>query len=141
MLCDSGMDSMRFSMNSVQEELYNRYYRPLNYCFADVVESVKMAKERGLFTMINYLVSPGVTDSPAEADALLKFIGDTGVDMLQMRNLSIDPDYYNREMGIKGAGGGMYRLLERIKREFPKVQFGYFNRTKENFFPEGYEKG
>jgi len=141
LLCDAGMDSMRFSMNSVQEELYNRYYRPVNYRFAEVVESVKIAKERGLFTMINYLVSPGVTDSPAETDALLKFLGETGVDMLQMRNLSIDPDYYNKELGIMKSGTGMYRLLERIKREYPKVQFGYFNRTKENFFPQGYEKG
>lgn len=141
LLCDAGMDSMRFSMNSVQEDLYNRYYRPVNYRFADVVESVKIAKERGLFTMINYLVSPGVTDSAAEGDALMKFLGETGVDMLQMRNLSIDPDYYNVEMGIKERGIGMYPLLERIKREYPKVQFGYFNRTKEKFFPEGYEKG
>ncbi|NJD89899.1 MAG: radical SAM protein [Geobacter sp.] len=141
MLCDAGMDSMRFSMNSVQEELYNRYYRPVNYRFSDVVESVKTAKERGLFTMINYLVSPGVTDSPAEVAALLQFLGKTGVDMLQMRNLSIDPDFYNQRMEVSAAGIGMYRLLERIKKEFPKVQFGYFNRTKENFFPDGYEKG
>jgi len=141
LLCDAGMDSMRFSMNSVQEELYNRYYRPVNYRFEDVVESVKIAKERGLFTMINYLVSPGVTDSPAEVAALMQFLGDTGVDMLQMRNLSIDPDYYNREMNITGKGIGMYRLLETIKREHPKVQFGYFNRTKESFFPEGFEAG
>jgi pyruvate-formate lyase-activating enzyme len=141
MLCDAGMDSMRFSMNSVQEELYNRYYRPVNYTFASVVESVKTAKERGLFTMINYLVSPGVTDSPAEVEALLRFLGETGVDMLQMRNLSIDPDYYNRQMGVSGKGIGMYRLLERIKREFPRVQFGYFNRTREKFFPPGYEQG
>lgn len=141
MLCDAGMDSMRFSMNSVQEEFYNRYYRPLNYRFADVIESVKIAKKRGLFTMINYLVSPGVTDSPAETESLMKFIGDTGVDMLQMRNLSIDPDYYNREMGVHSRGNGMYGLLERIKKEYPKVQFGYFNRTKENFFPDGFEKG
>lgn len=141
LLCDAGMDSMRFSMNSVQEELYNRYYRPVNYRFADVVESVKIAKERGLFTMINYLVSPGVTDSPAEIAALIQFLGETRVDMLQMRNLSIDPDYYNREMKISCKGIGMYRLLEMIKREFPRVQFGYFNRTKENFFPEGFEQG
>ena len=141
LLCAAGMDSMRFSMNSVQEELYNRYYRPVNYRFADVVESVKIAKERGLFTMINYLVSPGVTDSPAEIAALMQFLGETRVDMLQMRNLSIDPDYYNREMKISSKGIGMYRLLEMIKREFPRVQFGYFNRTKENFFPEGFEQG
>jgi len=141
MLCDTGMDSMRFSMNSVQEELYNRYYRPTSYQFADVVQSVKTAKERGLFTMINYLVSPGVTDSPAEVEALLRFIGETGVDMLQMRNLSIDPAFYNERMEISGRGIGMYKLLQTIKKEFPKVQFGYFNRTREKFYPEGYEKG
>jgi hypothetical protein len=44
-------------------------------------------------------------------------------------------------MGVKSGGTGMYQLLQRVKREFPKVQFGYFNRTKDNFFPEGYEKG
>jgi pyruvate-formate lyase-activating enzyme len=141
LLCDAGMDSMRFSMNSVQEHLYNRYYRPVGYSFSGVVESVKIAKERGLFTMINYLVSPGVSDQPAEVDALLHFLAETGVDMLQMRNLSIDPDFYNRRMEIKGRGIGMYRLLETIKREFPRVQFGYFNRTRENFYPPGFESG
>ena len=128
-------------MNSVREELYNRYYRPKSYTFGDVLKSVSIAKQAGRFTMINYLVSPGVNDAPEEVEALLRFVGDTGVDMLQMRNLSIDPDYYNREMGINGGGIGMYRLLERLKREFPRLQFGYYNRTKENFFPEGFEQG
>ena len=141
MLCDSGMDSMRFSLNSVREDLYNRYYRPVGYCFADVVESVKTAKERGLFTMINYLVSPGVSDSQTEVEALVKFIGDTGVDMIQTRNLSIDPDFYNRRMGVSVRGIGIYRMLELVKKEHPRIQYGYFNRTKETFFPEGYEKG
>jgi pyruvate-formate lyase-activating enzyme len=141
MLCDAGMDSMRFSMNSVREEFYNRYYRPVGYTFGDVAESVKIARERGLFTMINYLVSPGLTDDPGEVEALLKFIGTTGVDMIQMRNLSIDPDFYNKRMGVSGRGIGMYRMLELVKREYPRIQYGYFNRTKEHFFPEGFEKG
>ncbi|HEY6007463.1 MAG TPA: radical SAM protein [Geobacteraceae bacterium] len=139
LLCDAGMDSMRFSLNSVREELYNRYYRPVGYSFADVVASVKTAKERGLFTMINYLVSPGVSDHPEEVEALLGFIEATGVDMIQMRNLSIDPDFYNRRMGVSGRGMGMYRMLEKVKRAFPRIQYGYFNRTKENFYPEGLE--
>jgi hypothetical protein len=66
---------------------------------------------------------------------------DTGVDMIQLRNLSIDPDYYNREMGVNGKGIGMLRLLQRLKKEFPKLQFGYYNRTRENFYPADYEKG
>jgi pyruvate-formate lyase-activating enzyme len=139
LLCDAGMDSMRFSMNSVREEHYNRYYRPVGYRFADVVESVRAAKERGLFTMINYLVSPGLSDHPAEVEALLAFIETTGVDMIQLRNLSIDPDFYNRRMEVSGRGIGMYRMLEEVKKAFPRIQYGYFNRTRENFYPAGLE--
>ena len=141
LLCDAGMDSMRFSMNSVREEYYNRYYRPVGYRFADVVKSVKIARERGLFSMINYLVSPGLTDHPDEVEALLRFIDETGVDMIQMRNLSIDPDFYNRRMGVTGRGIGMYRMMQRVKESFPRIQYGYFNRTRENFFPPGYAEG
>lgn len=141
LLCDAGMDSFRFSLNSVREELYNRYYRPKGYSFGDVLRSVKTSKEAGRFTMINYLVSPGVSDAPQEVEALVRFVADTGVDMIQMRNLSIDPDYYNKEMGAQGLGIGMYRLLQRLKQEFPRLQFGYYNRTKENFFPPGFEEG
>ncbi|MDD5285509.1 MAG: radical SAM protein [Desulfuromonadaceae bacterium] len=139
MLCDSGMDSFRFSLNSVREEQYNRYYRPKGYCFGDVMRSVRIAKESGRFTMINYLVSPGVSDAPKEVEALIKFVGETGIDMIQMRNLSIDPDYYNREMGVSEKGIGMYRLLELLKKEFPRLQFGYYNRTRENFHPPDLE--
>jgi pyruvate-formate lyase-activating enzyme len=141
LLCDAGMDSFRFSMNSLREDLYNRYYRPKGYAFGDVLRSVRIAKQNGRFTMINYLVSPGVSDAPTEVEALLRFVADSGVDMIQLRNLSIDPDYYNREMGVSGQGIGMYRLLQRLKDEFPRLQFGYYNRTRENFFPEGFEKG
>jgi pyruvate-formate lyase-activating enzyme len=140
MLCDAGMDSFRFSMNSVREEAYNRYYRPKGYAFADVLRSVKTTKQAGRFTMINYLVSPGVSDAPEEVEALLKFVSETGIDMIQMRNLSIDPDYYNREMGVKGKGIGMYQLLQRLNHEFPRLQFGYYNRTRENFYPPDPEK-
>ena len=139
LLCDAGMDSFRFSLNSVQEEFYNRYYRPVGYSFAQVLESVKAAKERGKFTMINYLVSPGVTDGPEEVAALLRFIDATGIDMIQLRNLSIDPDYYHTQLRVRGKGIGMYRMMEKVKKSFPRIQYGYFNRTKENFYPEGLE--
>jgi molybdenum cofactor biosynthesis enzyme MoaA len=139
LLCDAGMDSFRFSLNSVREELYNRYYRPVGYSFAAVKESLQIAKAAGRFTMINYLVSPGVSDHPDEVAGLLRFIEETGVDMIQMRNLSIDPHFYNERMGIDGRGIGMYRMLQRVKKEFPRIQYGYFNRTKENFYPPGLE--
>jgi hypothetical protein len=102
---------------------------------------VNIAKQAGRFTSINYLVSPGVSDAPQEVEALVKFVAETGIDMIQMRNLSIDPEYYNREMGVQGKGIGMYRLLQRLKKEFPRLQFGYYNRTKENFYPPDLETG
>lgn len=141
LLCDAGTDSMRFSLNSVREESYNAYYRPVGYSFGQVAESLRIARERGLFTMVNYLVSPGVTDHPDEVAALEKFIAETGVNMIQWRNLSIDPQLYNESLKVQGRGIGMYRLLKRLKKMFPRLQYGYFNRTRENFFPENFEKG
>ncbi len=140
-LCDAGMDSFRFSLNSVLEERYNAYYRPKGYRFEAVRRSLQIAKKADRFTMINYLISPGVTDAPEEVAALKEFVSDTGIDMIQMRNLSIDPDFYNQAMGVKGRGIGMYRLLLELKKEFPRLQFGYYNRTRENFFPPGLETG
>ena len=32
-------------------------------------------------------------------------------------------------------------VLKTLKQEYPRLQFGYYNRTRENFFPEGFEKG
>jgi len=50
-----------------------------------------------------------------------------------MRNLNIDPDLYLQAMG-KGEGVGISKMIEILKKEFPSLQLGYFNRTKENFY-------
>ncbi len=138
-LCAAGIDSIRISLNSVQERFYNAYYRPRGYVFADVIDSIHRAKKNGLFTMLNYLVFPGISDREDEIEALLKLIDSSGVDMIQMRNLAIDPLLYWQKMGADGRGIGMNKMLARIKQEFPRIQFGYFNRTKENFYPNGLE--
>ncbi len=138
-LAEAGIDSIRISLNSVQERFYNAYYRPVKYCFDDVIESARRAKQHGLFTMLNYLVFPGITDREDEIECLLKLIDSVGIDLIQMRNLSIDPQLYWTSMGAEGSGIGMKKMLDRVKREFPRIQFGYFNRTKENFYPSGYE--
>ena len=62
-----------------------------------------------------------------------------GVDLIQMRNLSIDPALYCRAMKLEGEGLGMVEMLTRLKQRIPRLQYGYFNRTRENFYPEGYE--
>lgn len=138
-LADAGLDSIRISLNSVRKDLYNAYYRPLTYTFSDVMESVRRAKKKGLFTMLNYLVFPGVTDQIEEVEALINLVEDAGVDLVQLRNLSIDPVLYWQAMKATGKGMGMKAMMDRVKEKIPHLQYGYFNRTKENFYPSGYQ--
>lgn len=137
-LAAAGIDSIRISLNSVQERFYNAYYRPLNYRFENVLESARRAKRHGLFTMLNYLVFPGISDREDEIERLMELVEEIGIDLIQLRNLSIDPLLYWTSMGAEGSGIGLKKMLDRLKREIPRIQYGYFNRTKENFYPEGY---
>ncbi len=138
-LAEAGVDSIRVSLNSVQERFYNAYYRPRGYHFAEVLESIRRAKEAGMFTMLNYLVFPGLTDRADEIEALLQLVNAAGVDLVQLRNLSIDPVMYLDAMGVSDEGLGMKTMMDRVKAEVPRLQYGYFNRTRETFYPEGYE--
>jgi molybdenum cofactor biosynthesis enzyme MoaA len=138
-LAEAGIDSLRISINSTQERFYNAYYRQTKYCFDDVIESAYRAKKHGLFTMLNYLVFPGITDREDEILKLIELINAVKIDMIQMRNLSIDPLLYWKAMGAEGAGIGIKKMLDHVKREIPRIQYGYFNRTKETFFPPGFE--
>jgi pyruvate-formate lyase-activating enzyme len=139
-LADAGIDSMRISMSSVQERFYLAYHRPCGFGFAEVIESIRRAKKAGLFTMLNYLVFPGITDREDEVEALIALIEETGVDLVQMRNLSIDPELYWRTMNVEGEGMGMVEMMARVKDRIPRLQYGYFNRTRENFYPEGFRE-
>ena len=139
-LAAAGIDSIRISLNSVQERFYSAYYRPLNYRFDDVLEAARRAKQHGLFTMLNYLVFPGISDREDEIERLMELIEEIGIDMIQLRNLSIDPLLYWTSMGADGSGIGLKKMLDRLKKEIPRIQYGYFNRTRENFYPEGYEQ-
>ncbi len=127
-IIDSGLDSIRVSLNSAQEELYNRYHRPQNYCFKDVKETIKRAKQRGIFTMINYLVFPGLSDTRREINALKNLISETGLDFIQLKNLNIDPHWYIQQMDLPWTPGlGMTQIIKELKQTFPGLRFGYFN--------------
>ncbi|MFC1779121.1 radical SAM protein [Thermodesulfobacteriota bacterium] len=138
-LAASGVESIRVSLNSAQEHLYNAYYRPSGYRFDDVLESMQRAKTAGLYLMLNYLVFPGVTDREEEIEAMGELIKLVGVDMIQMRNLSLDPVLYLDSLQLSGKGVGMVEMLKTHKARFPSLQYGYFNRTRETFFPPGYQ--
>lgn len=128
-LCDVGLNSIRVSTNSARKEIYTPYYRPNNYQFEDIIESLKVVRSYGGWTSINYFVFPGMTDTVAEYEALRKLIIDTDLNMIQWRNFNIDPDWYMGKIGVVETGEvlGMKQLMELLKEEFPNLKFGYYN--------------
>jgi len=132
-LCEAGLDSIRVTLNSASSRLFFRYHRPRGYTLKEATDSLIRAKEKGKYTSVNLLVFPGVTDRTSELDRLVKLIGKTQLDLVQMRNLNIDPDLYLNVMG-SGRGMGISEMMVLLKNEFPHLQFGYFNRTRETFY-------
>lgn len=128
-LCEAGLNSIRVSTNSAQKHIYESYYRPNNYTFEDIVESLKVARSYGSWASINYFVFPGMTDTEAEYEALRQLIKATDLTMIQWRNFNIDPDWYLGRINITDCGEpmGVKQLMDLIHEEFPQVKFGYFN--------------
>ena len=131
-LAEAGLNSIRISLNSARPELYAAYYRPRGYFFKDVVESFHVARRAGLLISANYLTFPGITDTPAEYRALCGLLEKDLVDMIQWRNLNIDPEIYLETVrracpGARRRPLGLQALMERIHRQYPGIKFGYFN--------------
>lgn len=127
-LAGAGLNSVRISLNSSVKKCYDTYYRPVNYKYSDVLKSISVAKQNGLYVSINLLVFPGYTDREREAEGLVKLFSKHNVDMVQMRNLSIDPWWYIRTVPRpKGKSIGISGLLALFKRELPKTRIDYFN--------------
>jgi len=94
-----------------------------------VCRSISALKANGGFASINYFVLPGFTDQESEWEALRKLIEKTRLDLIQMRNLNIDPewclDILKPDLREKKIGIG--RLISRLREEFPEIRLGYFN--------------
>ena len=125
----AGLDSLRASLNSPRPDVYAAYYQPRGYAFADVAESLRVVVRSGGHAALNLLCFPGLTDTEAELEALSALIGDTGLHMVQLRNLNIDPDLYRASLpaGRVGKGRGMRWLRVALAKRFPRLRFGYFN--------------
>ncbi|MDY7035139.1 MAG: radical SAM protein [Thermodesulfobacteriota bacterium] len=130
LISSSGLDSIRISINSARPELYRAYYRPKGYDFNDVVSSIALSREMGLYTMINYLVFPGITDCEEEIEAIIGLIRKTGANFIHFKNLNIDPYLYMEHMPESSSPTvGIKRMLALLEDEFPHLQLGYFNKA------------
>ncbi len=135
-LCAAGLNSIRISINSVRQKCYEAYFRPKGYGFSNVLKSIEVALERETFVAMNYLNCPGFTDTPEEVEALIRFLNQYPIHMIQWRNLNFDPLRYWKTMtGITRHGEpiGMEKLIKRVRRQFPQLKCGYFNPPKERF--------
>ncbi len=128
-LAAAGLDSLRVSLNSARPAYYEAYYRPRGYGFADVLASIQAAKSGGARVALNYLIFPGVSDLPAEVESLEELIAKTRVDLVQLRNLNIDPDYYLDGIRFHSPQKplGIRAMVARLHQNFPELRFGYFN--------------
>ncbi|GAV22852.1 radical SAM protein [Carboxydothermus pertinax] len=127
-IIDAGVDSLRISIISAREEVYERYYQPVNYRLNEVKKTIKYAKEKGKFVALNYLVFPGLSDTEVEYEALANFIRECGPDMVQFRNLNIDPDYLGARIAFPPNPFGLYNLFLQLKRDFPELILGNYSR-------------
>ncbi len=132
----AGLDSVRISLNSLNKESYSAYYRPRGYDLGDVLTSIREAKKSGLFVSLNILVFPGFNDLQEEISPLAKFLKKGYVDLVQLRNLSIDPQVFTGRMPYpKGKPLGILSMIAVLKKLCPKVRLGYFNPPNINSSP------
>ncbi len=127
-IAKSGLDSIRISMNSAVPDLYRAYYRPKGYDLADVISSITLSRELGLYTMVNYLIFPGISDREEEIEALVDMIRRTGLNFLHLKNLNIDPQLYVAKMpGSRSKAVGLRKMVDILRRECRDLELGYFN--------------
>ena len=132
----AGLDSVRVSLNSARKACYEAYFRPGDYRFENVLESVDLANRLGKFVSLNYLNCPGVTDTPEEFEAFKAFLKGHPAGLIQWRNLNFDPLRYWAAMTAAAPQGppmGVKALLAGLRMSFPDLRYGYFNPPRERF--------
>ncbi len=129
LLAAAGLDSLRVSLNSARAEYHAHYYRPVSFSFTDLLESIDAMKAAGKFVSLNYFILPGFTDDPDEFAALCMLIEEHRPDLIQLRNLNMDPDWYLDTVAYAPVAPpmGIRRWLAELQQFFPQLRFGYFN--------------
>ena len=126
-IADAGIDSLRVSLISAREETHQAYYRS-SYSLVDVRASIQYAKQKDCHVSVNMLLFPGLNDQPAEIAAWREFLAETGVDMIQLRNLNIDPERLREAVPFFTAAGlGIPTMVRTLQEALPRLKFGSFS--------------
>ncbi|HPS59365.1 MAG TPA: radical SAM protein, partial [Spirochaetota bacterium] len=127
-MISAGLDSVRISLCSPTEEFYTAYYRPVNYSYGDVIKSIGLALDAGIFVSINLFFMPGFTDSGSEVESLVSLLKKFPVNMIQTRNMNIDPDYFFEKIAFTDRDAiGISPMIEMLRRDYPAMRLGYYN--------------
>ncbi len=126
-IVDAGLDTMRVSIISALPESYQAYYRSC-YKLEDVKKSIRYALAHGIYVSLNMLYFPGFNDRPEELAAWEDFFRELPVQMIQVRNLNIDPDAFMEIMPTpQGQPVGTKNFLAKLHKEFPEMVIGSFS--------------
>ena len=130
-IIDAGLDSIRVSIISANDEHYQRYYRAV-YKFDDVKRSVDYALKNNVYVSLNLLYFPGFNDRVVEVESWKKFLTEFPVQMIQIRNLNLDPEIFSRLMPADDEFLGTKKFIETLQKNFPRIQIGNFSHFVKN---------
>jgi Pyruvate-formate lyase-activating enzyme len=125
-LSQAGLEAMRVTIFSCREDNYNCYHRPRNYGLKDVENSINYAREQGVRVSLNLLVMPGFTDREEEVDALISFVQKNNIDMIQLRNLNMDPDILFKYVPVGGEIMGISSFISYMQEAVPAIAIGSY---------------
>ena len=126
-IIDAGLNSIRVSIISAKDESYNAYYRA-TYKLENVKQSIRYALDKNVYVSLNMLYLPGFNDREDEIDEWIKFFEELPVQMIQVRNLNIDPDIFLDTMPVSNAKMlGTKKFLQTLRERFKNLQIGNFS--------------
>jgi pyruvate-formate lyase-activating enzyme len=127
-LLGAGLNSARISIFSLDDECFRAYYRPVGYGLDEVAACADALRRAGAQVTINLLTFPGISDRPAEIDALVAFVREHGVHQVQLRSLNVDPLWLLRRIPPRSQGIGMRAFVRELQRRCPRLRLGNFTR-------------
>ena len=104
-------------------------FRPKGFSLKDVKQSIALMKKADKHVSLNYFILPGFTDDPDEFDAFCHLVDQYKPDLIQLRNLNMDPEWYCRTIRFQPNSSpmGISRWYQRLRERFSNLRFGYFN--------------
>ena len=125
-IVDAGLNSMRVSIISADENNYRKYYRA-GYKLDAVKNSISYALASDVHVSLNMLYMPGFNDRAEEFAAWKNFLTDLPVQMIQVRNLNYDPDEFFSVMPPDKNFLGTKKFLRELQKNFPDLTIGNFS--------------